>query len=355
MVRALLAREGFPRVAAIASELTGAQVELLVPRPGSWGAEGSASERFVAELVGGGLPAWPAGVTEVVPIVVDGRTAGAVLASGELEQGTAKHLDSAARAALTGIAMLEAREEVRREEAAGLIGDLLVGRRLEPGVIAARARRLGCDLDRGFVALAAGSEGGGGHAEIEAAIAEIHPDALVERIEGTTYALVPGAAVDAAGLAARLGAGVARAHSSAYADPGEAPRALDEVRTLLSLAHMSGEPDTDGPAWDSLRILHGAYVHDPARLRGFCERTVAPMIRHDGDGRGQLQATFWTYQRANCNMNLAAERLETHRHTVANRLRRIRQLTGLDPQRGLDRELLALGLRTHLVIANSGA
>jgi len=40
--------------------------------------------------------------------------------------------------------------------------------------------------------------------------------------------------------------------------------------------------------------------------------------------------------------------------TVANRLRRIRQLTGLDPQRGYDRELLGLALRTHLVIVNSG-
>ena len=354
MVRALLAREGFPRVAAITAELTGAQVEVLVPRPGSRGIDGSASERFVAELVANRLPAWPAGVTEVVPIVVEDRIAGAVVASGELDEGTAEHLGSAARAALTGIAMLEAREEVRREVAAGLIGDLLVGRRLEPGVIAARARRLGCDLDGGFVALAAGGEGEGGHTEIEAAIADIHPYALAERVEGTTYALVPGAAVDTAKLALRLGEGVARAHSSAYADPGDGPRALDEVRTLLTLARMSKETNTDRPTWDSLRILHGAYLNDPTRLRDFCERTVGRMIRHDGDDVNQLQATFWTYQQANCNMNLAAELLETHRHTVANRLRRIRQLTGFDPQRGFDRELLALALRTHLVIVNSG-
>jgi DNA-binding PucR family transcriptional regulator len=52
-------------------------------------------------------------------------------------------------------------------------------------------------------------------------------------------------------------------------------------------------------------------------------------------------------------MNLAAERLGTHRHTVANRLRRISQLTGCDPLRGFDRELLALALRAHLVIVNS--
>ena len=54
-------------------------------------------------------------------------------------------------------------------------------------------------------------------------------------------------------------------------------------------------------------------------------------------------------------MNVAAERLDTHRHTVANRLRRIQLLTGLDPQRGYDRELLGLALRIHLIICTSAA
>jgi hypothetical protein len=47
------------------------------------------------------------------------------------------------------------------------------------------------------------------------------------------------------------------------------------------------------------------------------------------------------------------ELLATHRHLVANRLRRVRRLTGLDPQRGYDRELLGLALRTHLSIVSS--
>ncbi|MGH2937848.1 MAG: hypothetical protein ACRDPE_06970, partial [Solirubrobacterales bacterium] len=97
MVQALLAREGFAQVAAIAGDLVGARVEVLVPRPGSEGVGGTATERFVAELVGGGLPPWPAGVSEVVPIVVDGRVQGAVVASGELAEGAEAHLVSAAR------------------------------------------------------------------------------------------------------------------------------------------------------------------------------------------------------------------------------------------------------------------
>jgi PucR C-terminal helix-turn-helix domain len=354
MVEALLAREGFVGVARIASELIGAPVEVLVPRPGSEGSDGSATERFVADLVAGGLPPWPPGVAEVIPIVVDGEVLGAVVAGGEPAVGAEEHLQSAARAALTGIAILETRDEVRRDSAAGLIGDLLGGRRLEPGEIADRARRLGCELGEGFVAVAVGGRADGGPDENLGTIAALYPEALTERLDGIVFALVPGGQVDLDPLAAGLGDAVPRAHSSAYSDPGDASRALDEARTLLALSRGSKVPNTDRPTWDTLRVLHGAYVNEPDRLDDFCERTVGALIRHDAEEDGRLQATFWTYQEANCNMNVAAERLETHRHTVANRLRRIRQLTGLDPQRGYDRELLGLALRTHLVIVNSG-
>ncbi|HVX32878.1 MAG TPA: helix-turn-helix domain-containing protein, partial [Solirubrobacterales bacterium] len=141
--------------------------------------------------------------------------------------------------------------------------------------------------------------------------------------------------------------------SSVFDDPGEAARALDEARALLALACAGHLRDTDRPTWDSLRILHGACVNEPARLTEFRDRTVGELIRRDEADGGRLQLTFWAYQEANCNMNLAAARLDTHRHTVANRLRRIRLLTGLDPQRGYDRELLGLALRVHLVIRNS--
>ncbi len=141
MAEALLAREGFAGVAAIAAELVGARVEILVPRPGSTGANGTVAERFVAELVAGGLPPWPPGVTEVVPIVVGGEVQGAVVVSGEFDEGADEHLRSAARAALTGIAILDTREEARRDQASGLIADLLAGRPLRAGDVAGRASR----------------------------------------------------------------------------------------------------------------------------------------------------------------------------------------------------------------------
>jgi hypothetical protein len=353
MVQALVAREGFAQVSAIAAELVGARVEVLVPRPGSDGAGGTANERFVANLVGGGLPPWPPAVTEVVPIVVDDRVQGAVVASGELTGDAEAHLQNAARAALTGIAILDTREEARRDSASGLIADLLSGRRLRSGDIAERARNLGCDLSGGFLALAVSGQNDRGPVEIVAAIKLAHTEAIAEAVDGIVAALIPGPNLEAASLDANLGGDIPRAHSSSYDDPGHALRALDEARTLLALLRGSAIPNTDRQTWDSLRILHGAYVNDPARLIDFCERTIGELIRHDEDEGRRLQTTFWTYQEANCNMNETAERLDAHRHTVANRLRRIRQLTGLDPQRGYDRELLGLAFRASLVIENS--
>jgi hypothetical protein len=357
MVQALLAREGFAGVAAIASELAGAPVEVLVPRPGSEGTDGTATERFVAELARGFLPPWPSGVSEVVPIVVDGQVKGAVVAAGELADDGEAHLRSAARAALTGIAILDARDDTRRDSASGLIADLLAGRPLDAGEIADRARRLGCDLRSGFFAVAIEVDGDGEHGrgEILAALAADHPDALAETVDTVVHALVPGRDLDPGSLAAGLGEAVARARSSVFDDPGEAARALNEARALLALARGSEPRNTDRATWDSLRILHGAYAAEPARLTDFRDRTIGELLRLDQAEGGRLQRTFWTYQEANCNMNVAAERLETHRHTVANRLRRIRLLTGLDPQRGYDRELLGLALRTHLVIGSSAA
>src|ERR1700744_5865451 len=197
MAEALLAREGFAGVAAIAAELVGARVEILVPRPGSTGRHGTVAERFVAELVAGGVPPWPPGVTEGGPIV-GGEVQGAVVVSGELDEGADEHLRSAARAALTGIAILDTREEARRDQASGLIADLLAGRLLRAGEVAGRAGRLGCDLDAGFVALAVDGRAERGGGDVAAVAAAVHPEAVVEVVGGIVHALVPGPAVDTA-------------------------------------------------------------------------------------------------------------------------------------------------------------
>jgi DNA-binding PucR family transcriptional regulator len=50
-------------------------------------------------------------------------------------------------------------------------------------------------------------------------------------------------------------------------------------------------------------------------------------------------------------MNATAAGIYAHRHTVAYRLERVRELTGLDPSVSEDRERLGLGLKAYRILA----
>jgi DNA-binding PucR family transcriptional regulator len=50
-------------------------------------------------------------------------------------------------------------------------------------------------------------------------------------------------------------------------------------------------------------------------------------------------------------MNATAQSIFAHRHTVAYRLDRIRELSGLNPLASEDRERLGLGLKAYRIIA----
>jgi DNA-binding PucR family transcriptional regulator len=49
-------------------------------------------------------------------------------------------------------------------------------------------------------------------------------------------------------------------------------------------------------------------------------------------------------------MNAAAAAIPSHRHTVAYRLERLRELTGLHPAHVDDRERLGLGVKAQVVL-----
>ena len=53
--------------------------------------------------------------------------------------------------------------------------------------------------------------------------------------------------------------------------------------------------------------------------------------RHDDQYRGDLLPTLESYLGNDCNMNATARAIYAHRHTVAYRLERVKELTGLDP------------------------
>jgi DNA-binding PucR family transcriptional regulator len=61
-------------------------------------------------------------------------------------------------------------------------------------------------------------------------------------------------------------------------------------------------------------------------------------------------STFRTYLAHGANMNAAAAAIPSHRHTVAYRLDRLRERTGLHPGSADDRERLGLGVKAWLVL-----
>jgi DNA-binding PucR family transcriptional regulator len=91
----------------------------------------------------------------------------------------------------------------------------------------------------------------------------------------------------------------------------------------------------------------------PQEVRSFYEDTVAPLARYDDQYATDLVGTVEAYLANNCNMNATAQAIHAHRHTVAYRLERVKELSGLDPLRSEDRERLGLGLKAYRIIAPS--
>ena len=86
-------------------------------------------------------------------------------------------------------------------------------------------------------------------------------------------------------------------------------------------------------------------------MRSFHDLTIGPLARHDEQYRSGLIDTLAGYLESNCNMNVTAAAMFAHRHTIAHRLQRIHELSGLDPTLAEDRERLGLGLKVHRLVA----
>ena len=172
-----------------------------------------------------------------------------------------------------------------------------------------RAARLGCDLSRGAIALVAEIHSSRpGHAA--ALVASTHSGAVAELLSESppprVYAVLP-----------------------APEAPEPADAALDSAGSLL------------------LRALAG----EPEEVHRFYEDTVQPRVAHDARYRTDLLATLEAYLASDYNMNATARAIFAHRHTVAHRLGRIKELTGLDPGMGEDRERLGLGVKAYRILA----
>lgn len=368
MVDAVLGGEGLARVAELACEAAGGPVAIVVPRlgaavlaPAEDAGDLAAIRRYVADRTKDRPTQVPDGLLAEVPIQSGDDVVGAVVLIGEGAVGpdAAEYLHLAAVASLTEVAVEEAKEEVEQNLRGSFLEDLRSRPDLEPREIVRRAGRLGCDLSRGAVILCAELKTDRPR-HVVAMISEEFPGALAQHMDGRVYALLPAAGGDdapemtletARKLATRLQRHGTVGLSSFYADPGEFTRGIQEAELVLDVLRQSDAPIAEDIGTGTYRLLFRVLASHPEEVRSFYEDTVAPIVKYDDQYRTDLVGTLEAYLDQNCNMNATAAAIYAHRHTVAYRLDRVKELTGLDPMQSEDRERLGLGLKAYRIIA----
>jgi sugar diacid utilization regulator len=271
-------------------------------------------------------------------------------------------LHAASLAALAEIAVSDAREEAVQDLRGNLIEELRGGA-VDAADATQRAARLGCDLVRGAVVLTAQIRSGiPGHAR--ALVSSEYDGALAEVVGDRLYAVLPARGADdapertlesAARLVRRLRPSGPAAVSSFYPDPSDLHRALRESELICDLIardeRIAESLEDDIVGSGVYRLLFRALISDPDEVRSFYDETVEPLVRYDRQYNTDLLGTLEQYMTNDCNMNATARAIYAHRHTVAYRLDRVRELTGLDPALSEDRERLGLGAKVYRILA----
>lgn len=358
------------RVAQLTAAAVGAPVAIVVPHlqmahvaPRADGPALAAIVHHLGDRMRGRPARVPEGVLAEAPITRRGEPLGAVLmlagsADADRRSGSmaVEFLHVAASAALTRIAAIELRAAVEQDLHGSLLEQLRSGEALDAQLVAQRAARLGCDLSEGAIALCLQAQPGRERLAT-ALIAQELPGALVELVGERVVALLPLDGGDAAlqrvrELVERLRghgvAGVSRHHAAV----GELGQALEEAELVLDVITLSDTPiDAERVMSGTYRLLVRLLATHPGEVTALYEGTVAVLVRYDEHHRTDLVATLETYLELNGNMNATAAKIYAHRHTVAYRLDRIRELTGLDPADGEHRERLGLGLKAHRLLS----
>jgi sugar diacid utilization regulator len=367
MVDAVLTGEGLERVAQLAAAAAGGPVAIVIPRLGAAVTSGPALDpaplrRYVAERMRDRPAPVPPGVVAEVPVRSGDDTIGAVILTGpdEAAPDALEFLHLAAVASLTEVAVEEAKEEVEQNLRGSFLEELRARADLDPRETVRRAARLGCDLSRGAVVLCAELTSDRPR-HVVATIAGEYPGALAQHMDGArVYALLPAAGAPEATLAsARKLAARLQRHgtvglSTFYADPADFGRAIQEAELVLDVLRRSdgaGGPIPEDIGTGTYRLLFRVLASHPEEVRSFYEDTVAPIVKYDDQYATDLVGTLESYLEQNCNMNATAAAIYAHRHTVAYRLDRVKELTGLDPMQSEDRERLGLGLKAYRIIA----
>jgi len=370
MLAALLDGEGLQSVVELAAAEAGAPVAVVLPSRNLRAASDDSIDLDALRAAGGERPP---GVAHLEPVRVGDEVIGEVFAL-QARNGVprpsidvAEVLRTAALAVVTEVAVLDARDELAGELRGSLLEDVRA-QAVSADEIVRRAARLGCDLTRGAVAFVA---------EIRsvlprhaaALVTSEHDGAIAEVLDPKgaadqrVYALLPARGdgdaeertiASARALAARLRPHGPAAFSSFCEEPRDLGRAFAEAELMLAVVARDERlaERLAGEVGDGVyRLLFRALASDPDEVRRFYEETVEPLVEHDRRYHTDLLGTLEAYLDNDCNMNATARAVYAHRHTVAHRLQRIRELSGLDPANGADRERLGLGIKAYRILA----
>jgi hypothetical protein len=342
-------------MAALAAAEAAGTVAIVVPAAGlavtapPLGAPALAAlRRYAGQRLAGEPAAVPDGLALEQPVRTGDVTAGLVLLLDAADaEGAGDVLLLAATSTIVAMA-LDAAPEDRRRVGESLLAELLDG--AEGVDVLGRAHRAGTDLSRGAIAACVLRAGAYTH-RVNAAVLDAFPSALVLRRGERVDALLPGGDMDAAlALARRIEPIATLALAPFEPGPARLGRALREAAYAAAVLER-GAATADEVADGTYRLLLRLASEHPAELARFHAATIGAIADYDTHHGTDILGTLAAYLENDCNMNAAAAAIYAHRHTVAYRLERVHELTGLDPLRREGRERLGLGLKTAALLA----
>jgi sugar diacid utilization regulator len=363
MVGAVISGGGLERLAELAHTELGAPVAIIVPHLGeviSGEGELSRLAAYVRDRLAKRTTEVPESVVAEVPVRNGGDPVGAVLLlGGEAPPRALDVLNVVAIAILTELAVADVREETEQAMRSSLI-DLIRGNpELSDEDLLRRAYRVGSDLSRGAVALCAEITTDRAH-YVMTLIADREPQALAEQLGERIYVLIPPkegddparlALATTREIAKAIGPYSVAAFSSFCSQPRFFHRAIQEAELVLDVLLQDESGGSEAMDSDTYRLLVRTLASHPDEVMRFYEDTVAPIVHYDEQYGTDLVGTLEAYLAHNCNMNATAAGIYAHRHTVAYRLDRVRELTQLDPNFSEGRERLGLGLKAYRLLS----
>ncbi|MFG2043652.1 GAF domain-containing protein [Dactylosporangium sp. NPDC048998] len=317
-----------------------------------------------------------------VRMAVDGQVIGYLEAcevGRPFGDADARALEQAAMALAVKLVTDQRAEELFRQERDEYVLDLLYGRRDHQALLR-KADGFGLHPSAGHVVVLARYWRGETGAAQRAERRERLGDLLAERLAGAGTVVATAAAPDADLILAELPGGETAAWVGSAGSAGAALRAaFDDLSARLGVRYavLSGVCRTlrDLPGHveavrDIARVLHEAdatarfvIAGDLAVVRliagreglpgahAYADALLRPLAEHDAATGGALLATLEAFLRCDAQVRQTAVALSVHENTVRYRLKRIRDVSSIDPERLDSLVAVAVALRTRLLVA----